>query len=156
MSRRRKLLVNDVYNREKMHSLLVNEKESIDKMVKKFAEEPSSRGVFVVDEEKTLIGVITRADLLMWAKYKLGAGIASTRIFVPISEIRRYLYSTTVEEVMSKNSSNAFVGPDDDIISALNLMISYNLVDVPVVDQNRKILGDLKLSEILNKILQTG
>jgi len=126
----------------KMRSLVVDEEEPIEEIIN-FAEQPSSRGTFLVDRERRLKGVITRLDLLNWAKFKPGEGIDLGRIGASISDIRRYVYSAAAREFANEYSYSAHVKPDD-IISALNLMISSNLIDVPVVDEQGKILGDLK------------
>jgi CBS-domain-containing membrane protein len=153
MSSEKKLIVKDVYDPKKMHSLLIDENESVNKVIEAFGKKPALRGIFIIDRERKLIGVVTRLDLLKWAKYKLRVGIDSD-VIAPVSEIRRYVYSTKVKELVGKSNINAYVRPDDEVTSALSLMLSQDLIDVPVVDENGRILGDLKLSEILTKILQ--
>jgi len=46
--------------------------------------------------------------------------------------------------------------PNDDILKALELMLTGDLIDLPVLDKDGKIIGDLKLSEILFKIIQNN
>lgn len=160
MSIFRRLLVREVYNPERMHSLLVDEEESISTIIQEFAEEPALRGIFVVDKEKIFKGVITRWDLLNWAKFKLGAMIDRRRIHEAsharniIENLITYAYSTTAMELVPEDGHNAYVRPEDNVIVALNLMMSLDLIDVPVIDEKGKIIGDLKLTEILNKIIQ--
>lgn len=77
MSQLRKILVSDVYDPKKMHSLIVDEEEPIRAMARSFAEQPALRGIFVVDKEQRFKGVITRHDLLKWTKIEIGAGRAS-------------------------------------------------------------------------------
>ncbi len=50
---------------------------------------------------------------------------------------------------MKRHSHHIYVKPEDDIITALELMVSSDLVDMPVVDRQGKILGDITISEIL-------
>ena len=148
-----RIFVKEVYNRRKMHSLLVDEKEAINTVIKHFAENPSLLGIFVVDESKRFKGVITRHDLLSWAKYKLGAGIDSE--WASIEDIERYVYSTTAKEIINRYSYRATVRSYDDIVTALDLMVSEDLTTVPVVDKQGKVIGDLTLSEILHQIIQS-
>lgn len=151
---RRKLLVKNVYDPKKMLSLVVNEEEPIKEIIKHFVKEPSCRGIFVIDEEHQFKGAITRSDLLKWAKFKLGKGIPSGSVRFAISEIRKFVYSTVAKDVINRHSHNAHVKPEHDVITALDLMMSQDIIDVPVVNERGKILGDLKLTEILNKILE--
>ncbi|MEM3527317.1 MAG: CBS domain-containing protein, partial [Candidatus Bathyarchaeia archaeon] len=62
---------------------------------------------------------------------------------------------TTAREIIHRHSYDAYVKPDDDLIKALDLMVSMDVIDIPVVDEQGRILGDLKLSDVLNKISRT-
>ncbi len=148
------LLVKNVYDPKKMLSLVVNEEEPVEEIIKYFVKQPSCRGIFVIDEEHRFKGVITRADLLKWAKFKLGKGVPSGSVRVAISEIRKFVYSNVAKDVIDRYSHDVHVKPEHNVITALDLMMSQDIIDVPVVDERGKILGDLKLTEILNKILE--
>ncbi|MBS7651447.1 CBS domain-containing protein [Candidatus Bathyarchaeota archaeon] len=137
-----------------MSSLIVNENDSLNTIVRAFSEQSSCSGVFVVDKKGRYRGVITRADLLNWARFKLGVGIRSER-FISLRDVRRYVFSTTAREIIHRHSYDAYVKPDDDLIKALDLMVSMDVIDIPVVDEQGRILGDLKLSDVLNKISRT-
>lgn len=49
-----------------MYSLVVEKSALVEDVIKSFAENPTLLGIFVVDEQKQLIGVITRHDLIIW------------------------------------------------------------------------------------------
>lgn len=151
MSRTR--LVKEVYNPEKMNSLIFTDDQTIEKIIKTFAEEVHLRGIFIVNKEGQFMGVITRNDLLIWAKYKLGSVTYRYTRGPSYNEIKRYVLSSKISEMIHPNSAEFFVKEDDDILKALNLMLYSNLIDVPVLNKDRKIMGDLKLSEILLKII---
>ena len=142
-----KVLVKDVFFTKGTSSLIVDEDESFKRIIKIFAKKSHLRDIFVVDKEKILKGVITRSDLLNWTRYKLGIGTEKHR--PSMDEIQRYVYSTTAKEVMQSYSYNINVTPEDDIVTALDIMVSSDLMDIPVVDSQGKILGDITLSEIL-------
>lgn len=152
MSRTR--LVKEIYNPEKMNSLIFTDDQTIEKIIKTFAEEVHLRGIFIVNKEGQFMGVITRNDLLRWAKYKLGSGINDKYYRTPsYNEIKRYVLSSKIGEMIHPNSAEFFVKEDDDVLKALTLMLDSNLIDVPVLNKDGKIVGDLKLSEILLKII---
>ena len=147
-----KLLVKDVFEIRTL-SLIVKEEEQITEIIKHYAEKPSLRGIFVVDKGQKLKGVISRTDLLQWAKFKIGADIGSDNIAV--DEINRYAYSTTAKDIMYRYSVETFVKPEDNLELALEMMLSEDILAIPVVDEEKKIVGDLTLSEVLNAIVRT-
>jgi len=134
-----------------MHTLLVYEKDTIRNAIRHFAKDPCCGGIFIIDKDKRFKGVMTRYDLLTWAKFKMGAGIESNAI--SMEEIHKYVHSTKIEEFINKYSDRICLTLDNSLLDALNLMLSEDLITVPVVDERGKILGDLKLSEVLTKIL---
>ncbi|MFB0560958.1 MAG: HPP family protein [Candidatus Lokiarchaeia archaeon] len=147
------LRVKDVYS-EEMYSLIVEKGTSVEEVIKSFAEKPTLRGIFVVDEEKKLIGVITRHDLIIWAK--LMTGVPEARSMDDFLNISRVSRSKTAVEMIRKETKKAAVSPDDNINVALNKMLSLELVDVPVVDEKSRVVGDIQLSKILKIILEKG
>lgn len=147
-------LVRDIFNPNKMLSLICHEDEPIEKIIKIYAENPHLRGIFALDKNEKFIGVITRNDLLMWAKYKIGSGIEdSIYLKTTYDEIKRYALSHKISEMIHPNSAEAFVREDDNILKALRLMLDSSLIDVPVIDSEGKIIGDLKLTEILLNLI---
>ncbi len=148
------LLVKDIFKPENMHSLIFKEGESTKVIIKTFADQVHLRGIFVIDNEGKFIGVITRNDILLWAKYRLGSGFNTKLHKSPTyNEINRYVLSTIAREIVHENSAKAYVKKEDNIVNALTLMLDSQLIDVPVLDEGGKIIGDLKLSEILARII---
>ncbi|WP_455277880.1 CBS domain-containing protein [[Eubacterium] cellulosolvens] len=145
------LLVKDVF-RNRTLSLIVNEEEKITEIIKHYAEKASLSGIFVVDREQKLKGVITRDDLLQWAKFKIGADIGSD-VFA-IEEINRYVYSTTAKDIMHKYSAEAYVKPEDSLDLALDMMLNEDTLAIPVIDKEKKIIGDLTFLEVLDVIIR--
>jgi len=50
--------------------------------------------------------------------------------------------------------AEAHVKRGDNVLKALDLMLRSSLIDVPVLDDDGKIIGEIKLSEILKKIIE--
>lgn len=147
-----KLLVKDVFEIRTL-SLIVKEEEQITEIIKHYAEKPSLRGIFVVDKTQKLKGVISRNDLLQWAKFRLGAYSSNDTLIV--DKINRYVYSTIAKDIIRRGSSEIYVKPEDSLNSALELMFNEDISSIPVVDEEKKIVGDLTLSEVLNAIVRT-
>lgn len=149
---RMNILVKDVFENTTL-SLIVNEEEKITEIIKHYAEKSSLRGIFVVDKEQKLKGAITRNDLLQWAKYKIGADLGSD--VVAVDEINRYVYSSTAKDIMHKYSAEAYVKPEDGLDLALDIMLNEDTLAIPVIDEEKNILGDLIFSEVLDAIIRT-
>lgn len=152
MPKKDNIRIRDIFEPKDMHTLLVYEKDTIRNAIRHFAEDPCCGGIFIIDKDKRFRGVITRYDLLTWAKFKIGAGIESDAI--SIQEIHKYAHSTKIKEFIEKYSDRLCLTLDNSLLDALNMMLSEDLITVPVVDEKGKILGDLKLSNVLTKILK--
>lgn len=150
----RHIKVQEVFDPKDMLSVVVPEDDSLEDVIRRFAEAPSLRGIFLVDSRQRFAGVITRADLLKWAQYRLGGGPGSDRLSV--GEIFRLVYATRAKDLAHGDWRTLGVRPTDTLDRALHQMITNEEIDIPVLDQEGKILGDLRLSQILLKALETG
>ena len=150
-----KLVVRDAYQRDLTPSLIVSFDEDFSLVIKRFANQPEARGIFVADEARHLLGVITRRDLLDWARVKLGSALqlkwsTKSQAFRLIT----LMHASKAGEVMHSESQRAAVKADDSLAKALQLMIDLDLVVLPVVDDANRIIEDLKLDEILATIAE--
>ena len=136
--------------------IIVQAEENFTQVIKQFTQHPTLRGIFVVDENKHLLGVITRRDLLDWARIKVGAGFRTTGSFWLAEDARliKIMVSSTAGDIVHPNSQKAYVKPDDTLAHALYLMIEQDLICLPVIDDTGDIVGDLKLTEILSRVVQ--
>ncbi len=142
--------VRDVFDPTKMNSLIIDENEKLEKTVARFAELPQLRGIFLVDGRMRLKGVVTRADLLNVIKLKLGKDIG--KLPLRMLTLKRTLNVKT-KDIACMFSHRAHVKLGDPLERALELMIDMDLIDIPVIDDSNKIVGDLNLSVILWKLL---
>jgi CBS-domain-containing membrane protein len=150
-----KMTVKDIYMLAPMPPIIVQEGESLTRVIKKFIEFPESRGIFVVDEYRNLLGVITRRDLLDWARVKVGINIQNSKSWLAKdARLIKIIMSFSAGEIISPDSCRAAVGLDDSLAHALELMVDLDLICLPVLDDARKIIGDLKLMEILSSVVQ--
>ncbi|MFN3622018.1 MAG: CBS domain-containing protein [Nitrososphaerales archaeon] len=146
----KKLLIKDIYNPEKTVALIVKEDENFTNIVKKFVEEPYIRGLFVIDKSGRYVGFIKRESILQWAKVKLG----------DVSGLEEYIFKFSKDAIAKQliypHSEKATISPEDDAVKCLRLMLSYDLTDIPVVDKNGKILGDVTIPELIAKVLEVS
>lgn len=144
------LNVKDVYDLAKMCSLVIDENESLVNVIKSFVKNPDLRGIFLVNKEKKLKGVLTRVDLLNIVKVKLGKDVDEIPLRI---RVLKNLSDVKVSNIVGMFSQRAGIKLGDSLDKALDLMIEMDLVDIPVVDDDNKVIGDLTLSEILLKLM---
>jgi Mg/Co/Ni transporter MgtE len=106
--------------------------------------EPRTKSVYVLDERQKLIGLITVHELLKVSSIQVGAH--KRKRFLGFFKYMNLLYSETVDEVMRNPCS---VRMDDKLIHALQLMEEFSLLDIPVVDGNDRLIGELSGLEVL-------
>ncbi len=148
----RKLLVRDVFNLDESLAITVDENTPFEDVIRRFAERAELRGIFVVDKAGKLTGVINRPDLLGWASLVFGPmGLESSFSW---KRMMRLAHATTAKEACNPFSHLAAVRPDQPLVEALANMVAHHLIDVPVVDKDGRVLGDIRLTEVLLKALE--
>jgi CBS domain-containing protein len=143
------LSVKNIYDHKLKNSMVINALDPLDKIAQIFYRRSNLRGVFLVTPEKRLYGVVTRHDLLNFLKNHPISNITQS-----IAEIATILRNTQAKDVVHKFSYAASITPDTSISQALETMIRLDLIDIPVVDKRRRIIGEITLTTILNKLLQ--
>jgi CBS domain-containing protein len=98
-------------------------------------------GLPVVDDNKTVVGVVTALDIL---KAIQEAGGASDK----------KLNSILAKDIMTPNPT--VVKVDSSIDKAIDIIIENEIVLVPVVDDNNKIVGVVSRLDIIREKLNEG
>ena len=112
--------------------------------VEEILKDPRTETVYVVDETRKLRGIITVSDLLKVSCIQVGAQKKSK--FLNFFKYMGLLYSENVEDIMRKPIS---VKNTEKLMTALSIMEEKELSDLPVVDNNNEIIGELNGLEIL-------
>ncbi len=102
----------------------------------------------VVDDDNTLIGVVTLRDVLLPLYPNLGDYIhdnVHSRDFVEMQDDYAKVMTMKVEEVMTANPFT--VSPDEPVLKAASYMGLKNLRHIPVVGDG-KLLGVVTISDI--------
>lgn len=140
--------IKEVYNPNQTIALLVSGDELLTDVLTRFVEKPHIRGIFVSSKDGRYIGMIKRDDLLNWSKVKLGDVGGMEDYLLKFSK------ETKAKDIVRAGSEGAVVKEDDDILTALRLMFSRSLTDLPVLDKNNRIIGDVTIPELLAKVLK--
>lgn len=148
------LCLRDVYDPEYKASVVVPADEPFENVLHRFAEESSLRGIFVTDEAGQLIGTITRSDLLNWVRLRLGtAWRVERRRPDHALQLARLVRTATARDAISPGSEKAAVRLDDPVDFAVRNMLELDLVAIPVIDDEGRVIGDITLSHVLRNLL---
>jgi CBS-domain-containing membrane protein len=134
-----------------MQALVVQQDMPLAEAVRQFATNHALRGIFLIDEMQQLVGVVNKLDLLRWVGMQLDEPPAGEPISV--GEMRRLVTAQKVADLAATGSGQAAVRLDETVADALRKMTYYQLADIPVVDDEGRVVNDLRLSEILTFML---
>lgn len=104
----------------------------------------TSRKVYVVDKEDKLIGVITIETLLRQVGYRTGVREVGVLSFF------KFLSGIFKENVAEFMETPQTITNRHKMLDALRMMVEHHLNDLPVIDDDGKLLGELNSLEILN------
>lgn len=127
---------------------IVLESEDISKIIKVFIDNPIIRAVYVVDKIDKLQGIITMQDILKRISLDFSSlsSIYSSPSFSGY-EIASFHNKSTAKDIMDPEFY--YVTDEDPIEKAFNLLFINNAGEIPVVDKNEKLIGDLNIIELL-------
>ncbi len=99
----------------------------------------------VVDKNGKLIGIITPRELLKAAEVSGYGGVRHP--FFSGREALHLLSSDYARDIMSSPIS---VKPDDEVQKAIDLMLYNNLYEIPVVDKDGRVVGEVNFLGIIS------
>ena len=139
----RDLVVEDVHEIMIGKPAVVKEDDQLKDAVEALTKNLISRKVYVVDGEGKLKGVITIETLLKQVGYRVG--VRETGM-ISFFKFLSGIFKENVTEFMEKPVT---VTNRDKVLDALRLMVEHHLNDLPVIDDNDRIVGELNSLEIL-------
>lgn len=148
------ILVEEVYHLSEPASLSVPEGTPLQEVVARLAQEPELRAIFLVDSNQRFAGTIRRADLLKWLYFQLFGKLRVEK--GSTGEIIHLAFATRAKDLARGDWRYFGVKVSDTIQDALERMIAYGDAIIPVLDNEGKVLGDLRVTEILIKALEFG
>ena len=130
-----------------MRALIVREDTPLVTAIDQFSSNHDHRAIFIINEAEQLVGVVNNHDLLHWARLRLQMPLNEK--WISINRARHLVLADFVRDLAVPYSEETAVTFQDSLADALEKMTSRNLADIPVVDENGRIVNDLRLSEIL-------
>jgi Mg/Co/Ni transporter MgtE len=149
-----KIIVKDTIRLDDDRPILLKLTDDFSQVIKNFAQHIEIKGIFVVDDDDRFLGVITRTDMLDWARAKLG-----TILYKPLTDMNETIRLVTligaskVGDVLRPETKDAAVNQYNTLGEALKIMVDIDLIVLPVVDESNHVIGRLRLSEILDRSL---
>ena len=137
--------VKSIRSKISRRAALVFEEVSIEKVVQVILRDPKTRCVYTIDEKGKLTGIITVTTL---AKYALCSAVPHPLWnFRTIDFVAEHLAGTI-------STDPVFVHDEDNLETAFQTMFNHDLEELPVVDDNGKVIGNLDMLELLTTVLK--
>ena len=153
----RSVKVRDLCDPHRSQSVIVHGDDPLEDVLRRFAQETALRGIFVEDDEGRLLGVITRGDVLEWARLRLGTAFRGPNLdpdrIVRLSQLVR---ASLARDAIHPDSQKAAVQLEDPLDEALRTMLEIDLISLPVVDDAGRIVGEVTVSGVLRMLLDVG
>ncbi|MGI2336087.1 MAG: CBS domain-containing protein [Dehalogenimonas sp.] len=147
------ILVKDVYLLHGTASVVVDQNTTLERLINIYATNPSVRGVFLVDEDKRFSGMVSHLAIQKWAEYQL---FGKSHNQGSNSQIRDLVISIKAKDLAHGGRQSLSLKEDDELEAAFQRMVDLDEDVLPVVDEEGQVIGDLRLSEMLLKAIESG
>lgn len=135
------LKVRDIKDSITKDAAVVDENASLFEVVDSILKDPKTQAVYVVDSDRKLIGIIPIEIITQYAYYK----------HIPPEYL---MFHTEILEGEKATAREIMLPPvyvreEDNIEDAFVKLFENKLLEIPVVDENMKIIGDLHQLELI-------
>jgi CBS domain-containing protein len=127
----------------------IAEEEPLSQVVVEIAEDKGTMLACVLDEENKLKGIITPKEILQAVELREFGTIRYP--FFEGPKILHLLSSKYAKDVMSPPLS---VKPSDDVERAIDIMLDKGFYEVPVVDEEGKMIGEINYFSIITSSVE--
>ncbi|WP_455391665.1 CBS domain-containing protein [[Eubacterium] cellulosolvens] len=139
----RDLIVKDVFEILSGKPAIVKEGSVLKDAVEAIIQRSTSRKVYVVDDAGKLEGMITIETLLRHVGYRVGVRETGMISFF------KFLSGILKEDVADIMEKPVTITKKHKILDALQMMVEHHLNDLPIVDEEERIIGELHSFQIL-------
>jgi Mg/Co/Ni transporter MgtE len=136
-------------------ALIVTEDDDVEAAIRRFAAQPQVHVLYVVGKNGQLKGLVKIRHLLNGVRLKIGVdrerhdfnrGVGAFEAF----EFIKLAQSTKIGDIVS---TAVTVKMEDTLAHVLNLMANEEVVEVAVVDEKNKLIGEIKLTDVMARLL---
>lgn len=141
----RDTLVGDVYELIVKSPMTIARDAKISKVIDGMLANPVSRKVYVIDEGGKLLGMVNTDTILRLIGYRTGVRETGALSFY------RFLRDMLKEDITDLVTPTRSVTKDARVVDALEIMIKEHVNDLPVVDAEGRLIGELVSLELFLK-----
>ncbi len=118
----------------------IRDTDDVMEIAKKMVEDPKTRSIYVLDKDERLVGIIPVQLFVQYLFYE----------YVP-DEFLYYKVVMPLDEVRAKDIMipPVWVKDEEAIDSAFRKMAAHSIKELPVVDEDMKVIGDLNILELI-------
>jgi predicted transcriptional regulator len=139
------LLVGDVFERIVKKPSMVQEDALIGEAIDQMLVNPLSRKVYVVATDGKYVGTVNTDTILRLIGYRVGVRDSGNLSFI------RFMRDAFKEDVKNIMSRGRTITKDMKLTEAMKIMVDDHLNDLPVVDQDGKLVGELVSLELFTE-----
>lgn len=136
------LLVSDVYAEIVKTPSRVGKGASIHEVIELMIQNPLSRKAYVVDDDGRYLGTVNSETVLRLLGYRIGVRDGGGLSFI------RFLRDAFKEDAAGVMVKGRTVRKDTPLATATEIMVSDHLNDLPVVDEEGRLIGELVSLEL--------
>lgn len=137
------VLVDDVFDKFVLKASQVGKGATIAMVIDQMLANPVSRKVYVIDAEGRYVGTVSTETVLRLMGYRLGIREYGGASFI------RFLRDTLKERVDDFMVKGRTVTRQTKLTAAMKIMIEDHLNDLPVVDAEGRLEGELVSQELM-------
>ena len=143
-----KIKVKNIRNLITQEASIVYENDTMLKVAEKIIEDPKTRAVYVVNNEKKLVGIIPVMELVQYLYYE----------YIPQDYLlyRFPLILSSEPKATEIMIPPVYVKDDDTLETAFKKMFKNNLKELPVVDNEMQVIGDLNILELIEAWIEVN
>jgi Mg/Co/Ni transporter MgtE len=142
----KKIYVKDVRNKI-TKPLIISEDNLIEKIADKFLESPINRTIYVVNDDEKYSGYIKLTNFLEFILVDMvDTSFYKNLIDDPYS-LGKLFTIKRAKDLM--RTENICVKDDDNLEKVVTIMNNYSLQELPVIDNENRIIGDINIHEII-------
>ena len=138
--------VRDIHRTITIKPPIVFEEDSIERVVEVLLKDPRSRSVYIVNKKEELMGIIPTSIVLKTTHILKGKRTVAKEDAYDALKISK---AKIAKDIMLPP---IYVLEDEDIVDALEVMVAEKIEELPVVDEDKNVIGDLNCMEIIKNL----
>ncbi len=138
--------VKDIHKYITIEPPIVHKDATIRDVIEILLKDPRSRSVYIVNDRDILVGIIPTSTILKATHILKGKKTLRKEDTFDALKISTARYA---EDIMHPP---VYVFEDEDVKNVLESMVAEGYQELPVVDKDKKVIGDLNCLEIIKAI----